>query len=84
MGHFPYREAFFLARSKMTHFRQQEDHFHKKSAGREGNREVTERQTKPRYHKQSMALPTRGSIISYLKLGQDSREHYKRFSHAHE
>lgn len=36
MGHFPYREVFFLARSKMTHFRQQEDHFHK---SRQGGRE---------------------------------------------
>lgn len=84
MGHFPYREVFFLARSKMTHFRQQEDHFHKSRQGGRENVEVTERQTKPQYHKQSMEFPTRGTIISYLKLGQDSSEHYKKFSHAHE
>lgn len=36
-GHFPYREVCFLARSKMTHFRQQEDHFHK---SRRGGREI--------------------------------------------
>lgn len=83
MGHFLYGEGFFLARCRMTHFRQQEDHFHKSW---EGGREitVTERQTKPKYHKQSMEFPTRGTIISYLKLGKDSSEHYKRFSHAHE
>lgn len=33
MGHFPYREVFFLARCRMTHFRQQEDHFHKSWCG---------------------------------------------------
>lgn len=29
MGHFLYGEVFFLAKYRMTHFRQQEDHFHK-------------------------------------------------------
>lgn len=83
MGHFLYGEVFFLARCRLTHFRQQEDHFHK---SRWGGREiaVTERQTKPKYHKQSMEFPTRGTIISYLKLGKGSSKHYKRFSHAHE
>lgn len=37
MGRVPYREAFFLARHGMTHFRQQEDHFHK---SRRGGREM--------------------------------------------
>lgn len=32
-GRSPYREVFFLARCKMTHFRQQEDHFHKSQQG---------------------------------------------------
>lgn len=37
MGHFLYGEVFFLARCRMTHFRQQEDHFHKSQRGGEGN-----------------------------------------------
>lgn len=39
MGHFLYGEVFFLARCRMTHFRQQEDHFHK---SRQGGREIAQ------------------------------------------
>lgn len=39
MGHFLHREVFYLARCRMTHFRQQEDHFHK---SRQGGREIAQ------------------------------------------
>lgn len=39
MGHFLYGDVFFLARCRMTHFRQQEDHFHK---SQQGGREIAQ------------------------------------------